>query len=70
MRWIKSSYSGGHGGECVQVRSPCEGVAEIGDTKNPLGPALVYAKAEWGAFKLGAQAGELRGANPQGASVS
>lgn len=114
--WVKPSASTNPQG-CVQVRSPREGVTEIGDTKNPNGPtltvphaawehfldqvatgrtaygrlrpefladggftltdaatpnspALVYTKAEWDAFKLGAQAGELRGTNPQGTLVS
>ncbi|WP_235005980.1 DUF397 domain-containing protein [Nocardiopsis sp. JB363] len=114
--WVKASASTSAQG-CVQVRSPREGVIEVGDTKNPAGPTLsvphsawehflnqvttgrtahgrlrpefladggftltdtatpdspilVYTKAERDAFELGVQAGELRGARPQGILVN
>ncbi|MFR9676899.1 DUF397 domain-containing protein [Streptomyces sp. TR02-1] len=40
--WIKSSYSGGGGNECVEI---AHGDTWIGvrDSKNPAGPALVLS---------------------------
>ncbi|WDZ90378.1 DUF397 domain-containing protein [Nocardiopsis sp. HUAS JQ3] len=49
MRWTKSSYSS-TGANCVQVRSPRDGVIEIGDTKNPGGPTLTVPHADWEYF--------------------
>ncbi|WP_159943589.1 MULTISPECIES: DUF397 domain-containing protein [unclassified Nocardiopsis] len=49
MRWRKSSYSS-TGATCVQVRSPREGLIEVGDTKNPGGPTLTVPHAEWEYF--------------------
>lgn len=80
MHWTKPSANANPQG-CVQVRTPSKGITEIGDTKNPDGPtltdtatpnspALVCTKTERDAFKLGAQTGKLRGANPQGAPAS
>lgn len=36
MRWRKSSYSAGNGGECVEVAY----AGAVRDRKNPTGPAL------------------------------
>ncbi|MGW5875286.1 DUF397 domain-containing protein [Nocardiopsis terrae] len=47
--WMKSSYSS-TGATCVQVRSPREGVTEIGDTKKPEGPTLTVPHAAWDHF--------------------
>lgn len=43
MAWRKSSYSGGNGGECVEVAS----VGAIRDSKNADGPML---RVDLGAF--------------------
>ena len=42
--WRKSSYSGGGGGECVEVAFPPARVA-VRDSKNPEGPVLVFPVA-------------------------
>ncbi|WP_017573676.1 DUF397 domain-containing protein [Nocardiopsis halotolerans] len=47
--WFKASASTSAQG-CVQVRSPREGVTEIGDTKNPDGPTLTVPHADWEYF--------------------
>lgn len=36
MRWRKSSYSAGNGGDCVEVAY----TGAVRDSKNPTGPAL------------------------------
>ncbi|MEV5408941.1 DUF397 domain-containing protein [Thermopolyspora sp. NPDC052614] len=48
--WRKSSYSGGSGGDCVEVATNLPGIVAVRDSKNPTGPALVFTSAEWNAF--------------------
>lgn len=47
--WIKSSYSGGSGTECVEVAASVENVA-VRDSKAPHGPRLALGSAAWGDF--------------------
>ncbi|HEX4254249.1 MAG TPA: DUF397 domain-containing protein [Streptosporangiaceae bacterium] len=49
VTWIKSSYSGPTGGNCVEAAALPDAVA-VRDSKAPGGPALVFAAAAWGAF--------------------
>jgi hypothetical protein len=42
--WRKSSYSGGGGGECVEVAFPVGRIA-FRDSKNPSGPVLSFPRA-------------------------
>jgi len=51
--WRKSSYSGGNGGQCVEVARNLPGVVAVRDSKNPGGPSLTVTAGEWRAF-LGA----------------
>jgi hypothetical protein len=37
MSWRKSSFSGGNGGDCVEVAST---LGALRDSKNPAGPVL------------------------------
>ncbi|MGW1740921.1 DUF397 domain-containing protein [Nocardia sp. NPDC001965] len=46
--WFKSSHSQA-GGDCVEVAHLADMVG-VRDSKNPAGPALVFAPAEWDAF--------------------
>jgi Domain of unknown function (DUF397) len=48
--WLKSSYSSGNGGHCVEVASNLPGVVAVRDSKDPAGPALVLTRAQWRAF--------------------
>jgi len=63
--WRKSSYSGGKGGACVEVRvepGTKEGsdyVITMRDSKHPAGPVLTFTPDEWHAFTLGVQDGEF-----------
>lgn len=62
VRWLKSSYSGGGGGQgggnCVEVAAAGAGRA-VRDSKNPNGPALVFAGAAWDAFVASVKRGDL-----------
>ncbi|HEU5029280.1 MAG TPA: DUF397 domain-containing protein [Spirillospora sp.] len=45
-RWRKSSYSGGNGGECVEV-ADFAGVVAVRDSKDPDGPKLVVGREQF-----------------------
>ncbi|MFD4476250.1 DUF397 domain-containing protein [Streptomyces sp. NPDC058471] len=49
IRWRKSSYSNGMGGECIEVAAL---PADIGlrDSKAPTGPQITVGHRAWGAF--------------------
>lgn len=49
-QWRKSSYSGGSGGNCVEVATNLPGVVAIRDSKNPGAPALLLTPAQWRTF--------------------
>ncbi|PPJ33638.1 DUF397 domain-containing protein [Nocardia nova] len=48
-KWFKSSRSGGTK-ECVEVAFLDSGTVGVRDSKNPNGPALVFAADAWDAF--------------------
>ncbi|MCC3777638.1 DUF397 domain-containing protein [Streptomyces sp. UNOB3_S3] len=52
LEWIKSSYSEGNGGECVEFTRDLVvgGIVPVRDSKNPTGPALAFTPAAWAAF--------------------
>jgi Domain of unknown function (DUF397). len=47
--WLKSSYSAGNGGECVEVARTV-GVIHVRDSKDKGGPALAFGPDAWTAF--------------------
>jgi hypothetical protein len=49
VSWRKSSYSGGNGGNCIEV-ADLPGTVAVRDSKDPDGPALLFTPAEWAAF--------------------
>ena len=49
-QWRKSSYSGGSGGNCVEVATNLPGVVAVRDSKNPAAPALLLTPAKWRTF--------------------
>ncbi|WP_329499353.1 DUF397 domain-containing protein [Kitasatospora herbaricolor] len=49
LRWNKSSYSGGEGGECVEV-AVGSGAVHVRDSKDRQGPQFSFGRAEWAAF--------------------
>ncbi|WP_340561923.1 DUF397 domain-containing protein [Streptomyces sp. GSL17-111] len=52
MTWIKSSYST-NGGNCLEAGYGHSGVIPVRDSKNPNGPVLRFAAADWSAFVNG-----------------
>ncbi|MET7782285.1 DUF397 domain-containing protein [Streptomyces mirabilis] len=48
--WHKSSYSGGSGGDCLEVASGHRTLIPVRDSKNSLGPKLVFRAEAWTAF--------------------
>jgi hypothetical protein len=51
IRWRTSSYSGGNGGECVQVAGvPSIGRVLVRDSKDQDGPVLTIEPADWRRF--------------------
>lgn len=48
--WIKSSYSNGDGGECVEVAATETAFVPIRDSKAPDGAVLVVGREAWTPF--------------------
>ncbi|MFI1334584.1 DUF397 domain-containing protein [Streptomyces sp. NPDC020845] len=60
--WVKSSYSNGNEGQCVDFApgiATTAGVVPVRDSKNPAGPALVFSADAWGSFTTAVQTGEF-----------
>ncbi|GAB2917295.1 hypothetical protein GCM10027280_00390 [Micromonospora polyrhachis] len=49
-KWRKSTRSSGNSGNCVEVADNLPDVVGVRDSKDPSGPALVFARAAWRAF--------------------
>jgi hypothetical protein len=58
-QWIKSSFSGPTGGNCVEVAFLADGQVAVRNSRQADGPALVFTGAEWDAFLSGARGGEF-----------
>jgi hypothetical protein len=48
--WRKSSYSGGDSGDCLEVSDAHPTHVPVRDSKNPHGPAVLFAAPAWAAF--------------------
>lgn len=53
--WHKSTYSGGSGGNCLEVATACP--IRVRDSKTPLGPKLAFQAGAWTAFVKGIKLG-------------
>ncbi|MDT7843767.1 DUF397 domain-containing protein [Streptomyces justiciae] len=49
LTWFKSSYSGGEGGECLEVAASPDTI-HLRDSKTPEAPHLTLAPSTWAAF--------------------
>lgn len=59
LSWHKSSYSGGDGGDCVEVADGLVGVLPVRDSKDPDGHVLAFGHAGWSAFVAALKSDEL-----------
>lgn len=59
VTWVKSSYSEGNGGNCVEVAPGFPGLMPVRDSKDPEGPALVFPASAWSAFITDVKAGRF-----------
>jgi hypothetical protein len=63
VAWRTSSYSGGNGGQCVQVaaipsRQDGPGrICAVRDSKDPGGTVLAFGAGQWRRFTAGIKAG-------------
>ncbi len=51
--WIKSSYSGGQGGDCVEVAAHPADQMAVRDSKDQAGPMLLFSREVWCVFTSG-----------------
>jgi len=61
--WRKSTFSN-PSGNCVEAAQLPAGEVAVRNSRFPDGPALVFTRAEWEAFLLGAHAGDF--GSPEG----
>jgi Domain of unknown function (DUF397) len=57
-RWRKSSFSGGGGSNCVEVADAGQVIA-VRDSKDALGPILVFGQRAWRQFAAEVKAERL-----------
>ncbi|MBO3676692.1 DUF397 domain-containing protein [Streptomyces sp. NEAU-YJ-81] len=60
--WVKSSYSNGNEGECVEFApgiAATAGVVPVRDSKHPAGPALVFPVEAWDSFTAAVRSGRF-----------
>lgn len=50
VTWRKSSYSGGSGGDCLEVTHDLPALLPVRDSKNAHGPKLIFRAPAWSAF--------------------
>ena len=55
--WRKSSYSGGNGGNCVEIAALPDHSRAVRDSKDPEEPKLVLAPTAWRTFTAAEKAG-------------
>jgi hypothetical protein len=52
VTWVKSSYSGDNGGNCVEIALDLPVVTSVRDSKVPDGPVLTVTRSAWSAFMV------------------
>ncbi len=56
--WRKSAYSGGTGGNCVEVARNLPGIIAVRDSKDPHGSVLLFPADAWQSFTAGVKTGK------------
>ncbi len=64
LPWRTSSYSSGHGGNCVEVAPVVGGGVVVRHSRFPAAAVIAYSDDEWNAFTLGVAAGEFQFTRP------
>ncbi|WP_440070376.1 DUF397 domain-containing protein [Streptosporangium sp. OZ121] len=64
VTWIKSSFSGDNGGDCVEVAKLGDttghpDLVAVRDSKDPEGPKLFFSPAGWDTFLGGVKTGRF-----------
>ncbi|WP_217171195.1 DUF397 domain-containing protein [Streptomyces sp. AC512_CC834] len=49
LTWVKSTYSSGEGGDCVEVAA-CSHAVQVRDSKDTARPGLAVGSDAWGMF--------------------
>ncbi|WP_405671367.1 DUF397 domain-containing protein [Streptomyces sp. NBC_01530] len=60
--WVKSSYSDGQGGQCVEwlpSYATAHGVVPVRDSKCPHGPAITFSELGWSSFVSSVRGGKF-----------
>ncbi len=58
-QWLKSSYSEGGNGQCIEVAANLPGVVPVRDSKDPAGPALIFPASSFSEFVTAIRDGEF-----------
>ncbi|MEU7639514.1 DUF397 domain-containing protein [Streptomyces sp. NPDC039016] len=56
--WLKSSYSDGDGGQCIEF-SPTHALVPLRDSKCPGGPVIIVSVTGWSSFVDAVKNGEF-----------
>jgi hypothetical protein len=64
LTWVKSSYSGSQGGNCVEIAADRKGGVMIRDTKNRAGSVLGFGPDPWLRFAAEVKAGRCTKLGP------
>ena len=59
VTWRKSSYSGNNGGNCAELAHDPLGAVVMRDSKDPLGPFLVFTADQWREFAAAVKTGDF-----------
>ncbi|KPC70502.1 hypothetical protein ADL35_38495 [Streptomyces sp. NRRL WC-3753] len=58
--WVKSSFSGNNGGNCLELAPAFPGLAPVRDSKiAETGPVLPFTRPAWASFVSAVQQGAL-----------
>ncbi|AZS71713.1 DUF397 domain-containing protein [Streptomyces lydicus] len=62
LTWTKSSHSDANGGECLEFSRALtqpHGLVPVRDSKDPDGPALIFAAGDWSSFVSAIKRGQF-----------